>query len=276
LSILLRNANRIITMKSPRCRITTWKKFSREVRSRGYELLTKLDNYPDSILVTGCQRSGTTMIAKLISQSDGMANYRFGRDDELDAALILSGFVPHNQRGRYCFQTTYLNECVHEYFDHVNGHKIIWVLRNPFSVVYSMLNNWKNFALNELFESCSIHLLNEKEKRFYYWVGVSGIRRLKRACLAYNGKVSQLFDLASVLKRETIMVVEYNSVVNKKDDILPLIYKFVDMPYKPKYAEMIHTRSLKKSNLISKKEYALIEKICLPIYYEAKKLTSYM
>jgi ligand-binding sensor domain-containing protein len=44
-------------------------------------------------------------------------NYWFGRDDELDAALILSGHVDHQQNGRYCFQTTYINECFREYFE---------------------------------------------------------------------------------------------------------------------------------------------------------------
>lgn len=255
-------------------RITIWKKFARQVRSGECNLLARLDEFPNSILVSGCQRSGTTMLSRLITQSEGMVNYWFGRDDELDAALILSGFVPHTPRGRYCFQTTYLNECVHEYYNHVNGHKIIWVLRNPFSVIYSMLHNWENFALNELFEACSVHLLNGKEKRFYEWFGVWGVSRLKRACLSYNGKVLQLFDLNRRLKQDTIIIVDYDSLVSKKNDILPLIYRFVDLAYKSKYAEMIHSESLRKSNLLSKREYVFIERMCMPIYNEAKKLVN--
>lgn len=261
-------------MKSPQCRIKSWKKFGREVRSGGYNLLARLDEFPNSILVTGCQRSGTTILSRLITQSEGMVNYWFGRDDELDAALILSGFEPHTPRGRYCFQTTYLNECVHEYYDHVNGHKIIWVLRSPFSVIYSMLHNWEDFALNELFEACGVHLLNEKEKRFHKWFGVWAVSRLKRACLSYHGKVSQVFDLTRQLKQQIIIIIEYDNLVSKKNDILPLIYKFVDLPYKPKYAEMIHSKSLRKSNLLSKREYAFIERMCMPIYNEAKKLVN--
>ena len=257
-----------------KAQITTWKKFAREVRSGGYNLLARLDEFPNSILVTGCQRSGTTMLSRLITQSEGMVNYWFGRDDELDAALILSGFVPHTPRGRYCFQTTYLNECVHEYYDHANGHKIIWVLRNPFSVVYSMLHNWEDFALNELFEACSVQLLNEKEMRFYKWFGVWSVSRLKRACLSYNEKISQVFELTKRLKQDTIMTVEYDSLVSKKNDILPLIYRFVDLTYKSKYAEMIHSESLRKSNLLSKREHAFIERMCMPIYNEAKKLVN--
>jgi Holliday junction resolvasome RuvABC ATP-dependent DNA helicase subunit len=40
-----------------------------------------------------------------------MVDFSSGEDDELDAALILAGFVEHTPRGRYCFQTTYLNIC---------------------------------------------------------------------------------------------------------------------------------------------------------------------
>jgi len=204
-----------------------------------------------------------------------MVNYWFGRDDELDAALILSGFVPHMRQGRYCFQTTYLNECVHEYYEHANGHNIIWVLRNPYSVVYSMLCNWKTFALNELFEACGVHLLNEREKLSYKRFGKWSVRRFKRACLSYCGKVSQVFDLTNRLEQGTMMVVEYDSLVRNKHDILPLIYRFVDLPYNPKYAEMIHSGSLEKFNSLSKRERAVIDKICMPVYKDAKKLVSY-
>ena len=54
----------------------------------------------------------------------------------------------------------------------MKGNKIMWALRNPFLVVHSMVHNWEDFGLNELFEACSVHLLNEKEKRFYKWLGV--------------------------------------------------------------------------------------------------------
>ena len=88
-----------------------------------------------AILVTGCQRSGTTILSRIITRSDGMVDYWFGRDDELDAALILSGHVWHSPVGRYCFQTTYLNECYEEYFQCDLNQKIIWMIRSPYSVI---------------------------------------------------------------------------------------------------------------------------------------------
>ena len=47
--------------------IKRWPQFEKKVRLRGVELLKRLDDFPDSILVTGCQRSGTTMLTKIIA-----------------------------------------------------------------------------------------------------------------------------------------------------------------------------------------------------------------
>jgi hypothetical protein len=256
--------------------IRTWKKFGRLIRSQGCCLLARLDDFPNSILVTGCQRSGTTMLSRIITRSNGMFNYWFGPDDELDAALILSGVIEHTPKGRYCFQTTYLNECINEYFEHENGHKVVWVLRHPFSVVHSMLHNWKNFALNELFAACGADLLNMNERRRWERFGVWGVSRLKRACLAYSGKVSQLFELHKHLSANKLLVVDYDRLVSRKEEHLSELYRFIEIPYRPSYADMIHSKSLSKHSQLSEKENVIIEATCLPIYEEASKLLSLM
>lgn len=259
---------------APHTSIKTWRKFGRVVRSRGCCLLARLDEFPNSILITGCQRSGTTMLSRIITSSEGMVNFWFGSDDELDAALILAGVVEHVPRGRYCFQTTYLNECFQEYFAHDDGHRLVWVLRHPFSVVHSMLHNWKDFALNELFSACAVDLLEEGDKKWYDWFGVRGVSRLKRACLAYCAKVSQLFELRERLPEDTLIVVEYDGLVSNKEQLLPELYGFVGLPYLPRYAEKIHGRSLSKHNALSAKERAMIENTCISVYEEARKLVN--
>ncbi len=250
----------------------SWEQFSKNVRLQGRNLLKRLDDFPNSILVTGCQRSGTTLLSRVITNSEGMVNYWFGRDDELDAALILSGHVQHKPMGRYCFQTTYLNQRYYEYFNKKNGHKMIWVLRNPLSVVYSMLYNWKKFALNELFESCGTPYMDENDRIYYKCFGKLGVNRLKKACFAYNGKVSQVFELKKKLLPNTMKIIDYDELVRNKHECLPLIYKHIELPYKSEYANMIHSKSLTKAGKLSKKEQLRIEKICMPIYKKASVL----
>lgn len=251
--------------------VKTWKKFAQHVRSRGCNLLKGLPRYHDPVLITGCQRSGTTILSRVITQSQGMIDYRFGHDDELDAALILSKYVDYDIRnGRYCFQTTYLNECYTEYFEHEESYKIIWVLRNPYSVVYSMTHNWKRFALNELFKSCGASLLSNEAKKRYDRFGPIAISRIYKACMAFNGKVLQLNELVTKLGENRIMVVEYDNLVTSTEQTLKGIYEFIDLEYNAEYARKIHAASLKKMNKLSKRELSMIKQYCMPVYDEAR------
>lgn len=255
-------------------RIHSWNMFERAVRSKGCKLLSELDRFPNSVLVTGCQRSGTTMLARIITTSEGMVNYWSSWNNELDGALILCGYVKHQSEGRYCFQTTYLNECYREYYEHAQGHKIIWVLRNPYSVVYSLLHNWPPHALNRLFKTCGAHLLNGLPKFTYNYIGIKGITRLHRACLAYNGKLGQLESLKEQIEHNRLLIVDYDDIVNNSHLILPAIYDFIDLKYYTEYAEKIHSKSINKIAMQSKKESSLIERLCMPVYTQARHLLS--
>lgn len=252
--------------------IKTWKKFATKVRSRGCQLLVRLDDFPRSILVTGCQRSGTTALARLITSSEGMVNYWQGKDDELDAALILSGEANHETKGRYCFQTTYVNECYLEYFNYTNSHRMIWVTRNPHSVVYSMLHNWGRFAFNELFKSCGAKYLTDKDSVRYQKFGRYSIPRVRRACLSYIGKTNQLFELEESQWKDRIIVVDYDDLVLNKGSILPDIYKFVGLAYKQKYGDKLNAGNVDKAKRLTNYECRIINEVCSPIYDKAKSL----
>lgn len=213
------------------------------------------------------------MLARILTQSEGMVNYWFGPDDELDAALILSGNVAHEPRGRYCFQTTYLNECYPEYFEH-NNFRMVWVLRNPHSVVYSMLHNWRRFALNELFDSCAAQMLDDRYKRRFEMFGHWGVPRLLRACHAYNAKTSQIGLLRAQLDENQLQVVDYDELVKNKARILPRIYEFLDLPYKAEYEQIIRVSSLKKSSKANKREQDTVEQLCMPVYKQLRKFVT--
>ena len=119
--------------------VRNWAQFDRRVRDGDYELLATLSKFPDAVLVAGCQRSGTTVVTRILREALKMRARAITRDDELDAALILSGVVPYESASRCCFQTTYLNDHYREYFDHKN-YKLIWIIRRPEAVVRSMLS----------------------------------------------------------------------------------------------------------------------------------------
>jgi hypothetical protein len=252
--------------------VTTWDQFEEEVRLQGHPLLAKLDDFPNSILVTGCQRSGTTILSRIIMDSEQMTHYKSGFDDELDGALILSGFaVPVRVFGRFCFQTTYLNANYHEYFAHPNGHKIIWLLRNPFAVISSMLRNWQPATLGRLFDSCGSVFLSDAEKKQYKRFGLWMVARLRQACLSYKGTILQLFELHARFDQDRLLIVSYEDLVHKKG-ILPEIYDFIDLEYKEKYSYRLQTQSFYRHKFLPHRAAATIEKVCIPVYNEALKL----
>nr|MBF0221952.1 sulfotransferase domain-containing protein [Desulfobulbaceae bacterium] len=252
--------------------IKSWQKFGREVRRKGCCLLDRLGDYSEPVLVTGCQRSGTTLLARILRHSNGFVDFQTGKDDELDAALILCGREKSLSKGRYCFQTTYVNECYHEYFAHKNNVKMIWVLRDPYSVVWSMLYNWERFALNELYLACGEKFHKPKRKSFLAKYFLPDEDKLTKACLSYRGKTEQLFELHEIFSASNLMVIDYNDLILNSQKLLPGIYDFVNEPYHESYADKIHAKSIDKCKSISSATRQIIERDCADVYMAAQKL----
>lgn len=251
-------------------RVSSWAQYDRRVRYSGRRLLGELDRFKNCILVAGCQRSGTTALSRLLTSSEGMVRFQFGHDDELDAALILSGWIDFPSTGRFCFQTTYLNNSYPEYFEHID-YRLIWVVRNPYSVVYSMLHNWKMAALNRLFRHCGHELLADGERWKYDRFGVWAVPRLRKACLSYNAKISQTGILKSRLDPDRIMILDYDDLIRNKRNILPELYNFTQLSYGEEYLSRLHSKSLSKADKFTSRETELIESTCMPLYLESRK-----
>lgn len=254
--------------------ITSWKKFRQTVRASGNPLLAALSQFPDSILVTGCQRSGTTIISRIIAGAEGIRRYAYTKDDELDAALILSGQIKDLPRGRYCFQTTYMYDSHDEYAKCMTEQKMLWVLRNPYSVVYSMLHNWKRSALNELFMGCGIRRMNEPYRYRLQLYGIVGVPPLLRACLSYQSKLDELFWLRQALPESSLIVVDYDELVGDTHELLAAICQRLNIVYRHEYGMRLHDASRRKADQLSGYERELIDRICLPAYKHAQHALS--
>lgn len=254
--------------------IQTWPQFTAQIRDTDCKLLKTLDQFQHAVLVTGCQRSGTTMLSRIIFQSEGMVNYWQGHDDELDAALILAGCNPAPMPGRYCFQTTYVDEHYVEYYEHSGEYKMIWMLRNPFSVVCSLLYNWKPRSLDGTFKSCAAGEINGLDTTLYHYFGVKAISRIHKACYLFIAKTRQLIELYKVFGGAKILTVDYDELALHKESVLPKIYQFIDLPYKAEYHTDIHQDSVHKKSRLTEKEIRVIRHMAEPIYETALKLKS--
>lgn len=251
-----------------------WKVYYRRSGKEGCNRLRMLDSFPNSILVTGCQRSGTTVLTRLIAKSEGVQGVRLSDDDELDAAMILAGYVRCSPSGRYCFQTTFVNECYREYYKIGENTKLIFVLRNPYSVVRSMTSNWKHSALNILFSTCGAELMEGREARLYSTLGPYVINKTKKACLSYRSKTSQVFELKRNLPSEQMMVIDYDNLVLQCSRILPYIYEWAGIVYKEEYSNMMHAKNITKREKLTVRQKEMIDLYCSGIYEESLRLAS--
>jgi hypothetical protein len=247
-------------------RIHSWRQFHNHLRAPQLPLLPCISRYPGCVLVAGCQRSGTTMLTRVVAASRGFKRFALTHDDELDAALILAGAVDLPEHHRYCFQTTYLNERFGEYAALGPDQKLIWVLRNPYSVVFSMVYNWKRFALNELYESCGAqHSSRHRvQRRKHLWS--RGPSPLEKACLSYAAKTSQVLLIRELVLPAQLMVLDYDRLVRAPEAQLPPVFKFVAEPYEPSYAARVKSTSLRKSERLSVAARKLIDEIAMPAY----------
>jgi hypothetical protein len=207
-----------------------WAQFDRRIRNKDTRLLARLSDFPDALLVAGCQRSGTTVVTRILREAVQMTSAPITRDDELDAALILAGAVPFETDSRSCFQTTYVNDHYREYFDHDN-YRLIWIIRRPEAVVRSMLFNWRRGALNRLFRACGQHALDSAGKKRFERFGTFGFSRLEMACLSYNIKSLQLHDIAIRLGSDRLYIVDYDDLIDRSEILLPDMFSFMSIPY---------------------------------------------
>jgi hypothetical protein len=132
-----------------------------------------------------------------------------------------------------------------------------------------MLHNRNKEALHQLFMRCGSHLLSEREKRNYRIFGKYGVSRLRKACYAYFGKSQQAFKLKDQLLPSEILFVEYDELVRSKHALLPLVYDFIDLPYKAEYADKLHEKSIMKATKLPNRKKEVIDSFCQPVYEEA-------
>jgi hypothetical protein len=259
-------------------RSVNWLYFDWRVRSSKTSLLKRLEDFQNPVLVGGCQRSGTTAVTKLLASAREVTTFQIGIDNELDGARILAGasnFEP-NKSSRYCFQVTYLNDSLLELCEVREPFKMVWVIRNPWSVVYSMLYNWRGSALDQLYRSCIASQSDFTDGRLLLLAGTNKARQhIVKACICYCVRSSQLFELSGNLDNGKLLVLDYDQLVSEPKRILPEVFRFAELTLEESQFGMLHPKSLTKaSESFSNDERQLIEEICSPTYSRCLEFAS--
>ena len=206
------------------------------------------------------------MLTRVIAGSVGFQRFSLTHDDELDAALILAGYVDVPSDRRYCFQTTYLNERYRDYTSLNASQRFLWVLRNPYSVVYSMVNNWRRFGLNELYDSSRAERPESPSVRGVR--AILGLRppAIERASIAYATKTAQILTIKRLVDPRQLMVLDYDELTIQPGLWLPKVFRFIGAPYEDAYAEGVRDTSVGKANQLTNRQRKLIGAVAGPTY----------
>jgi hypothetical protein len=250
--------------------VHSWADFHDVVKQSDRPLLARLDDYDDSVLVAGAHRSGNTALSRLLKRADGIADHCFGADDELDGALLLAGFVARQTDGRHCFQTTYLNDRYQEYFEH-DGFRLIWMLREPRSVVHSLLQSWKRAGSNRSFVDREARVLDRNGASAAPGGGSSACSRLDKACASYVAKTEQTFALRERLGAR-MAIVDYDDLVAHRDALLPQLCEFADIPYDRELTRQLHGKNARNGDRLAAWEGRHVDDVCAAVYRKARAL----
>lgn len=252
--------------------VRSWAAFDRRIRYAGGELLARLPAFPNALLVAGCQRSGTTAVTRILREAMPVRFPQPTKDDELDAALILAGAEPFETNDRCCFQTTYINDHVAEYFRHDN-YRLVWIVRRPDAVIRSMLRNWSRGALNRLFRACGQRQLDERARdRYRRWGGLA-FSRFSKACLSYAEKTAQIHEIASHLGKDRLFVVDYDELLDHQADLLPRLFAFAGVEFDRTYLSRLgNRRAGSAAHAFTAAQREQIARTCNTAYEQARRL----
>ena len=216
-------------------------------------LLARLDDYPDALLIAGCDWSAMTAITRLFKRLPCFADSSSGHDDELDGALLLSGLRGPQAAGRHCFQTTYV------------GERFASISRTSISGSCG-----SSASRAPPFARCSA-----TEGRLYRgappgdWPASrgQGASRLEKACAAYLASIRQTLELKERLG-ERVAVVDYDELAAEPPGCC-LRYAGSRRSVDNQLLRHLHGKSVRKGVLASW-EATIVDQLALPAYRRAR------
>lgn len=237
-------------------RISSWSDFYAAMASR--RLLARLDDYPDALLIAGCDWSATTAITRLFKRLSCFADSSWGHDDELDGALLLANGTDdeHRTAGRHCFQTTYVRERYREYFQHERC-KLVWIVREPRAAVRSLLASRER----TLPPRTALGLAGKS-------AAGQGVSRLEKACAAYLASTRQTWEIRERLG-ERVAIVDYDELARHRNRLLPALCRFAEVECDARVLHHLHGKSVRKGAL-APWEAQIVDQLALPAYRRAR------
>lgn len=243
-----------------------WMYFNEWLAPRQKVLLTGLSIYTDPILVTGCQRSGTTIVTRLVRECDDVAAFPDCKDDELFGARVLAGLASYPaEHKRVCFQSTYLNDRYSEYFRQQKPFSLVWLLRNPYDVVGSMVYNWKRYPLYDLFRKCGLEAARSFKAVPRSTSRAGALSAVEKASFSYVGKLRQLDDVIKNQSKNTmckLIIAEYEAIAGDPVNAVRDLFSFLSLEFEDRVVSKFSGSKLAGGGRLSASEMQTVQTIC--------------
>lgn len=224
--------------------VASWQQFYFATAER--PLLARLSDYRDALLVAGCDWPAATAVTRLFKRLPCFADSRYGHDDELDGALLLAGLCEPQHLGRRCFQTNYVGQRLHEYFDHAD-YRLVWIVREPRAAICSLLGDRQRKSELAGGSACA-----------------QGASRLEKACATYLTLIQQTLELKQRLGSR-VAIVDYDALTADRTRVLPALCRFASVGCNTELLSHLHGKSVRRGMLASW-EASIVDELALPAY----------
>jgi hypothetical protein len=233
-----------------------------KMRKKYFQLIRPSDS-PTLIFVFGCQRSGTTLLGKLFglcplvnSYSEGERPYFYQKHEPNYLRLRPVEEVKYHFSQEISpfvlLKPLYDSQTAEQWLSAFPGSKGFWIFRHYLDVIDSHIKfyrnqngvdyikdyftlsktTWKNenlpFETQQFFNKISTRELNQETGYALFWIA--------RNSLYFREEI-----------KNKLYLVKYEDLVQNPLSELSAIYAYVGIPFKKKYAKIVHTNSVKKS-----------------------------
>lgn len=256
-------------------------------RTQFYQLVAPCD-HTKVIFIFGCQRSGTTMMGTVVGLSpavkaygEGDLPYFYQEDHHEYLRLVEWQKIKELLRGEKSqftlLKPLYDSQVADKLLKEFPYSKAIWIYRHYLDTVDSHIKNYRNdhdgiIYTKELFDRKKIvwknENLSEDIKEIIDKFKGREINSATGYALFWLTRNS-LFN--QVKKNADILLVNYESIIANPVLEFSNIFSFLCLPFKKKYAGIIHSRALKKpiKFLIDPE----VQQLCDEMYNELKTIT---
>lgn len=204
-------------------------------------------NYNNPVLITGCQRSGTTLLSLIL---DSHPQIRSVDETEFDGGK-LSGYLEHSDYHPHVAFKLPGDAAFFRSFRALPGVKVLWCVRDPRDVVLSMINlkmeifnsqaiAWANHNLGAMreIENCLPFVGSQRPlsgiAEFQRVSAIPYHLRDRRDAVSMGALCWELKNgLLDWYTREaiTFMVVVYEDLVSKPKPTLEKVLSFLEVPW---------------------------------------------